>query len=90
MTLQELQQQVSKAISHGNLTINDQLLGSAKGTSFLDQYKIESIDCTGAAIASSTDTQFTVTTTDTSLKFGLIKSFDLGAGPNIIFTVGAR
>ncbi|MES2275310.1 MAG: hypothetical protein V4592_04760 [Bacteroidota bacterium] len=85
MTIQELQEQVSKNLSHGKLTINNSLLVLTKSSSFFDQYQIQSIDCTGASVGSITGSQFTVSTTDVSLKFGWDKNFDIGAATITFF-----
>jgi hypothetical protein len=86
MTIQNLQEQVSKNLSHGKLTINDTLLGLSKYSGFFGLYKIEGIYCTGAAVGEITGSQFTVSATGIEILFGF-KGINLSGGQGIVFSV---
>ncbi|OCX52983.1 hypothetical protein BEL04_01250 [Mucilaginibacter sp. PPCGB 2223] len=87
MTIQELQQQVSNAITHGNLlTIDDTLLDLPKHTGFFDLYKITGIKCSGVSMGDISGNQFTVSATDITIEF-FLKSIETTNGLGITFSV---
>lgn len=86
MTIEDLQQQVSKNVSKEQLTINDKLLGLPWRTGFFDLYKIDAINCTGVVVGGITDNQFTVSASTVTIQFGSAALSGI-QGPGIIFSV---